>query len=203
MFVWRSNLLGSSGKGHEYFLKHLLGTQHGVQGKELGGSGEGKPVEVAWRDEAPEGKFDLLVTLDFRMSATCLYSDIMLPTAIWYEKNDLNISDMHPFIHPLSAAVGPVWESRSDWEIFKGIAKKFSEVAAAAVKAVIEREVDIPAPEETECRRHFDNNPSRFRSPDLVEAAHILLPASPDDEEQRAPRRLPGNCSPAPPASPA
>jgi nitrate reductase alpha subunit len=26
MFVWRSNLLGASGKGHEYFLKHLLGT---------------------------------------------------------------------------------------------------------------------------------------------------------------------------------
>ena len=26
LFVWRSNLLGSSGKGHEYFLKHLLGT---------------------------------------------------------------------------------------------------------------------------------------------------------------------------------
>ena len=57
---------------------------------------------------------------------------------------------------------------------------------AAAVKAVIEREVDIPAPEEAECRRYYDNNPSRFRSPDLVEAAHILLPASPDDDEQRA-----------------
>ena len=27
LFVWRSNLLGSSGKGHEYFLKHLLGTK--------------------------------------------------------------------------------------------------------------------------------------------------------------------------------
>ena len=26
LFVWRSNLLGSSGKGHEYFLKHLLAT---------------------------------------------------------------------------------------------------------------------------------------------------------------------------------
>ena len=36
LFVWRSNLLGSSGKGHEYFLKHLLGTNHGVQGKDLG-----------------------------------------------------------------------------------------------------------------------------------------------------------------------
>ncbi len=36
MFVWRSNLLGSSGKGHEYFLKHLLGTSNGLLGKDLG-----------------------------------------------------------------------------------------------------------------------------------------------------------------------
>jgi nitrate reductase alpha subunit len=128
MFVWRSNILGSSGKGHEYFLKHLLGTAHGVQGKDLGDQGGRKPEEVQWHDQAPEGKLDLLVTLDFRMSTTCLYSDIVLPTATWYEKNDLNTSDMHPFIHPLSAAIDPVWESRSDWEIYKGIAQKFSEV---------------------------------------------------------------------------
>jgi nitrate reductase alpha subunit len=43
MFVWRSNLLGSSGKGHEYFLKHLLGTTHGVQGKDLGERAGSKP----------------------------------------------------------------------------------------------------------------------------------------------------------------
>ena len=130
MFIWRSNLLGSSGKGHEYFMKHLLGTTNGVMGKDLGEEGGQKPQEVAWHDQAPEGKLDLLVTLDFRMSTTCLYSDIVLPTATWYEKNDLNTSDMHPFIHPLSAAVDPAWESRSDWEIYKGIAKRFSEVAA-------------------------------------------------------------------------
>jgi nitrate reductase alpha subunit len=129
LFVWRSNLLGSSGKGHEYFLKHLLGTQHGVQGKDLGEMGGEKPIEVAWHDPVPEGKLDLLVTIDFRMSTTCLYSDVVLPTATWYEKNDLNTSDMHPFIHPLSAAVDPVWQSRSDWEIYKGLAKKFSELA--------------------------------------------------------------------------
>ncbi|HEU4647135.1 MAG TPA: nitrate reductase subunit alpha [Burkholderiales bacterium] len=129
LFVWRSNLLGSSGKGHEYFLKHLLGTSHGVQGKDLG-KDDAKPQEVVWHDQAPEGKLDLLVTLDFRMSTTCLYSDIVLPTATWYEKNDLNTSDMHPFIHPLSTAVDPAWQSRSDWEIYKGFAKKFSEVCA-------------------------------------------------------------------------
>ncbi len=129
MFVWRSNLLGSSGKGHEYFLKHLLGTSHGVLGKDLGAVGKQKATEVTWHDKAPEGKLDLLVTLDFRMSTTCMYSDIVLPTATWYEKNDLNTSDMHPFIHPLTAAVDPVWGCKSDWEIYKGIAKAFSRVA--------------------------------------------------------------------------
>ena len=128
MFVWRSNLLGSSGKGHEYFLKHLLGTSNGVLGKDLGDTGRRKPVDVKWRDEAPEGKLDLLVTIDFRMSTTAVYSDIVLPTATWYEKNDLNTSDMHPFIHPLTAAVDPVWEAKPDWEIFKAIAKAFSDV---------------------------------------------------------------------------
>jgi nitrate reductase alpha subunit len=139
LFVWRSNLLGSSGKGHEYFLKHLLGTKHGVQGKDLGEEGGQKPAEVAWHDQAPQGKLDLLVTLDFRMSTTALYSDVVLPTATWYEKNDLNTSDMHPFIHPLSTAVDPVWESRTDWGIYKSIAKKFSEIAPE----VLGREKDV------------------------------------------------------------
>jgi nitrate reductase alpha subunit len=138
MFVWRSNILGSSGKGHEYFLKHLLGTSHGVQGKDLG-QDDAKPNEVVWHDKAPEGKLDLLITLDFRMSTTCLYSDIVLPTATWYEKNDLNTSDMHPFIHPLSAAVDPAWQSRSDWDIYKGFAKKFSEVCVGHLG--VEREM--------------------------------------------------------------
>lgn len=129
MFVWRSNILGSSGKGHEYFLKHLLGTRHGVMGKDLGVEGKVRHREVTWHEEAPQGKLDLLVTLDFRMSSTCIYSDVVLPTATWYEKNDLNTSDMHPFIHPLSAAVDPAWEARSDWEIYKGLAKSFSAVA--------------------------------------------------------------------------
>ena len=128
MFIWRSNILGSSGKGHEYMLKHLLGTQNGLLGKDLGSFDGQKPAEIKWHDEAPEGKLDLVVTLDFRMSTTCVYSDIVLPSATWYEKNDLNTSDMHPFIHPLSKAVDPAWESRSDWDIYKGIAKRFSEI---------------------------------------------------------------------------
>ncbi|MDR3428159.1 nitrate reductase subunit alpha [Silvimonas sp.] len=125
LFVWRSNLLGSSGKGHEYFLKYLLGTQNAVFSDENDAI---KPSEVKVRPAA-EGKLDLLTVLDFRMSTTCLYGDIVLPTATWYEKDDLNTSDMHPFIHPLSEAVQPLWQSKSDWEIYKAIAKKFTEIA--------------------------------------------------------------------------
>ncbi|MGA7800438.1 MAG: nitrate reductase subunit alpha [Gammaproteobacteria bacterium] len=130
LFVWRSNLLGSSGKGHEYLLKYLLGTQNAVLGPDLGELDEPKPKEVVWHDCGAEGKLDLLVTLDFRMSTTCLYSDIVLPSATWYEKDDLNTSDMHPFIHPLSEAVQPLWQSKSDWEIYKAIARRFSTLAA-------------------------------------------------------------------------
>ena len=128
LFIWRSNLLGSAGKGHEYLLKYLLGTENGLLGKDLGEQGSVKPEEAEWVDNAPEGKVDLVVTLDFRMSSTCLFSDIVLPTATWYEKDDMNASDMHPFIHPLTAAVDPAWESKTDWEIYKGIAKSFSEL---------------------------------------------------------------------------
>ncbi|SHG00628.1 nitrate reductase alpha subunit [Microbulbifer donghaiensis] len=127
MFFWRSNVLGASGKGHEYFLKHFVGSLHGVVGTEESNEVV-RPTEVAWHDEAPTGKLDLMVNIDFRMSTTSLYCDIVLPTATWYEKHDLNTSDMHPFIHPLTAAVDPVWECRSDWDIFKSIAQKFSEV---------------------------------------------------------------------------
>ncbi|MEK8089674.1 nitrate reductase subunit alpha [Thermithiobacillus plumbiphilus] len=127
LFVWRANLLGSSAKGHEYFLKHLLGAQNGV----LNEGKEGRESrEIRWREEAPIAKLDLLVDINFRLNSTGAYSDIILPTATWYEKNDLNTTDMHPFIHPLSEAVTPGWESKSDWQIFKTIARQFSALAA-------------------------------------------------------------------------
>src|SRR3546814_21032798 len=88
LFVWRSNLLGASGKGHEYFLKHLLGAQNGALNMDLAARGEPKPEEVVWRASPAEGEgqLDLLVTTDFRMNTTTLFPDIVLPTATWAEK---------------------------------------------------------------------------------------------------------------------
>ncbi len=126
LFVWRANLIGSSAKGHEYFLKHLLGAQNGVMQDVLP---EAEGQEIKWHKEAPIAKLDLMVDINFRLNSTGAYSDIVLPTATWYEKNDLNTTDMHPFIHPLTQSVDPGWESRSDWQIFKTLAKSFSELS--------------------------------------------------------------------------
>jgi len=126
LFVWRSNLIGTSAKGHEYFLKHLLGAQNGVM-QDV--TDEARGAEAHWSDEVPIGKLDLMVDINFRLNSTGAYSDIVLATATWYEKNDLNTTDMHPFIHPLTEAVNPGWQSRSDWQIFKHIACAFAALA--------------------------------------------------------------------------
>lgn len=124
-FIWRGNAISGSMKGHEYALKHYLGTHNNLIAKD----GEEKTEELKWHDVAPVGKMDLVVDLNFRMDSSALYSDIVLPAASWYEKDDLNSTDMHSFIHPLSAAIAPVWESKSDWEIFKAFAYKTSQLA--------------------------------------------------------------------------
>ncbi len=126
-YIWRGNALMASAKGHEYFLKHYLGTHNNAIGDS--DFARGQVEDVTWHDKLPTGKMDLIVDLNFRMDTSALYSDIVLPAATWYEKADLNSTDMHSFIHPLSKAVPPCWESKSDWEIFKQISKKFSELS--------------------------------------------------------------------------
>ncbi len=127
LVLWRSNLMGSSAKGNEYFLRNLLGTHHNVLGDE--NPEAPRPSEVAWHDEAPEGKLDLLVSADFRMTSTTLLSDVVLPAATWYEKHDLSSTDMHPFVHAFSPAIDPPWEAKTDFEAFHHIARSLSTMA--------------------------------------------------------------------------
>jgi nitrate reductase alpha subunit len=97
--IWRGNALMSSAKGHEFFLKHYLGTQTNAIAEKI----TGEDIHQAlWREQAPEGKLDLVVNINSRMDTTALYSDIVLPTATFYENNDLNSTDMHSYIHPLT-----------------------------------------------------------------------------------------------------
>jgi peptidyl-prolyl cis-trans isomerase C len=50
----------------------------------------------------------------------------------------------------------------------------------ALVRALVEGQVATPGPDEASCRRYYDKNAGRFRSPEICEASHILLAARRD-----------------------
>ena len=139
-YIWRGNAIMGSMKGHEYALKHYLGTHSNA----IATDAEEQTQEVKWHDIAPLGKMDLVIDLNFRMDSSALYSDIVLPAASWYEKADLNSTDLHSFIHPLGQAIAPVWESKTDWDIFKQIARVTSEMALKYLPEIMTDVVATP-----------------------------------------------------------
>ena len=76
-----------------------------------------------WRD------LDLIVDINYRMDTTALYSDVVLPAASYYEKVDLNTTDCHSYAHTFGKALDPLYESKTDWDIFHALAEKIAEVA--------------------------------------------------------------------------
>jgi peptidyl-prolyl cis-trans isomerase C len=59
----------------------------------------------------------------------------------------------------------------------------------AMMRGVVDREVSVPEPDDETCRRYYEHNGARFRSPDIYEAAHILFAALPADKEAHAKAR--------------
>ena len=126
LFNWRTNLLGSSAKGTEFFLRHMIGADNDVQAQELE---EGaRPERMVWREEGARGKLDLMVTADFRNTSTTLHSDVVLPAATWYEKHDISSTDMHPFVHTFNPAIAPPWDAHTDFELFGELADLASQL---------------------------------------------------------------------------
>lgn len=59
----------------------------------------------------------------------------------------------------------------------------------ARYRQLVEQELVVPSADEQACRRYYERNIRRFRTPDLCEAAHILLAAAPGDQAARAQAR--------------
>jgi len=53
----------------------------------------------------------------------------------------------------------------------------------AAVRALVDREVQTPTADAATCRRYYEQNRRQFRSADIYEAAHILFAARQADAE--------------------
>ncbi|MFQ5684729.1 MAG: molybdopterin-dependent oxidoreductase [Candidatus Binatia bacterium] len=76
-------------------------------------------------------KLKLMVTVDWRMSGTGLYSDYILPASSWFERTSTSLlgSTQSPFMQAINRAVDPLYESLNDWAIFVRLARKVSERA--------------------------------------------------------------------------
>lgn len=71
-----------------------------------------------------------IVTIDVRMSATALHSDIVLPAAQQYEKLGFGIPSSHVMnLTFCDKAVDPPGEALQEWEVFRRIAEKVEERA--------------------------------------------------------------------------
>jgi peptidyl-prolyl cis-trans isomerase C len=56
----------------------------------------------------------------------------------------------------------------------------------ALIRTMLDAEIDTPKADEATCRRHYQANLHRFRSPDLFEPRHILFKAAQDNRQAYA-----------------
>jgi peptidyl-prolyl cis-trans isomerase C len=54
-----------------------------------------------------------------------------------------------------------------------------SEAAAAAIEALLERELEVPEPSDEACRRHYQAHPGAWRTGERVRVRHILFAVTP------------------------
>jgi DMSO reductase family type II enzyme molybdopterin subunit len=77
-------------------------------------------------------KLDKVVTLDWRMSTTALFSDLILPVTNQYESPRFHIPSPHTLVlNYCDKATEPAGEAKSEWEISLLLARKLVERAAA------------------------------------------------------------------------
>lgn len=93
--------------------------------------------------------------------------------------------------HP-AAKLEETWKSAATSMVVKNLleqrAKKLGIEATSEEERtalLLEQELQVPDPTEEQCEHYFQSNRKRFHTPVLLAVSHILLPAAPDDIQQR------------------
>ncbi len=74
--------------------------------------GWGNPFEqhnvANWiRDAKNNGELECVVVMDFQRTTSCEYADVVLAAASWYEKTELVITPLHPWVQLMQKMVDP------------------------------------------------------------------------------------------------
>jgi DMSO reductase family type II enzyme molybdopterin subunit len=119
-------------------------------------------------------KVKLTVDVNFRMSETSRWADIVLPAAYWYEKTDLKyFVSFIPYVHLGDRAVPPLGEAKPEWEIFALLSDA---VAKEARRRNLKPYTDI-AEAERDARRLDEafTDRGRFGAGDQEKAMEFIL----------------------------
>jgi thiosulfate reductase / polysulfide reductase chain A len=71
-------------------------------------------------------KLDLLVSVTFSWSDTAWHSDVVLPLSPYLERDSIiaTKNDLKPYFFVRKKAVSPCFDTKSDWEIISGLARR-------------------------------------------------------------------------------
>jgi nitrate reductase alpha subunit len=147
LYTWRADPFGRWAEGREHMLRHLLGAETDTPAVSEVDPGE-RPKTVAWREEAPVGKLDLLVVLDSHRSETSELADVILP--LTPVEDELSSRDMHLYARSDWRAGEASGDLRSPWGAFGELARVFSELAASRLAGAVDL-VAVPLLKDTPC----------------------------------------------------
>lgn len=88
--------------------------------------GWGNPFEqhnvANWLREAKDsGELECVISLDFQRTTTSEYSDVVLASASWYEKTELTITPLHPWVQLMQKMVDPPGIAQPELWILKNL----------------------------------------------------------------------------------
>ena len=144
----------------------------------------------------------LTVDVNFRMSETGRWADVILPAAYWYEKTDLKyLVSFIPYVHLGDRAAPPLGEAKPEWEIFASARRRRRRARRSGATC---SRTPTSARCERDARRLDEafTDRGRFGPARRGEGAGVRAQLLVADEEgvARRPARTPAPCASAAPA---
>lgn len=86
----------------------------------------GNPLVTEWSEPMKRSvdALDLFVVLDFSMSPTCEYADVVLPCPTFWEKVELVGTSCHPYLQIQNEVVPPQYNSRTEMWIVRELVRR-------------------------------------------------------------------------------
>ncbi len=78
------------------------------------------------RQMVEKGDLEFVANLDFQLTTSGRYSDVVLPAVTWYEKTELVASPVHPYLQLQQPAIKPLYEGKPELWIMRELAKRLN-----------------------------------------------------------------------------